>query len=527
MSSVPTIMGGLFTVAVIFGPGLLLLILGIRGRLILDDPRCAKCRHDLKTFGERHAKCPECGASLGRRGAVAFGSRQRRPVLIIVGAVLMVLAPLVMVGASLLIARPAVAQAAAARAAQGQAAAAAVVTWASVSNGQLAAAVPSSFGDGMLFAEINARIRAKGLSESELGDVVESFIRALPPDFPPAHRFAVQSRSEALIASLVGHPALSREQRERLVLAWTGPTPVAMRSRVREDTTAVYSFYGVGMPSVGLNRVMRFKEVRVDGVPVVRETPAAPRTTRERRDLPLLAPGTHTIEFDVEWVAIAGEIFLRHDPSAVASFGSGAQLMSSGDAMNSLPESSPLFERLDAIPDPASALNRRVAHGTELVTHTLTVFRHGEPAVTPVVDPSLRTMVRDSFTVTEAEVSRHDDGRCRLRVQVAFRVLFEVPLAIRARVEIRDRTFRSSVGTAWSEGRSLLGGETLVLEEPLDDLDPKIRYVRVVIEPALSDVRLSLDFDRAWGEEIDLGKVPVRRLDLESAPARESGQSQP
>lgn len=77
--------------------GLTLLVLGLRGRRINDHPMCRKCRFDLsgvvpagtKTAGT--SRCPECGTALDTPGAIRVGERAKRPIVIVVGVMLLLL----------------------------------------------------------------------------------------------------------------------------------------------------------------------------------------------------------------------------------------------------------------------------------------------------------------------------------------------------------------------------------------------------------------------------------------------------
>lgn len=519
MSSVSSIMAGLFTVAVIFGPGLVLLILGIRGRLLLDDPHCATCRHDLKTFGERPVKCPECGADLARRGAVRFGSRQRRPVFILIGVVLMVLAPLVIGGTSLLIARQARAQAAAAQAAQAQLLAAAAAGWTGHTPSELIAALPNNWTDRRLHEELASRIRAGSLADQEIAALAEAVIAAMPSSMPVSTRQSIQSAGGEMIGQLVIHPSIESDRLKRLIMAWTGPAEMSLRARVAEGVKPAFTLNPRGMDSSGLTRGARLRALRIDGMTLARDPTKPAGDAGDLRRLPVLPPGTHTVEFELEWVAVAGPSL--DTPSSPESVAPGRRERPRATAVTALREDSPIFERRDAIPDPPSAPIRRIAHGVEVVTRTVTVIPRGEPVVTPVVEPELRALVRGAFSVTEAGVRPRPDGSRKLRVQVGMKPLREVPLVVRARVTIGGQVFHSLVviGTATENSSSRTG--SLTIDVPVEDLDPGVTTIHVALEPALADENLAVDFDRAWGEEIDLGAVPVRRVDLESGASRE------
>jgi len=84
---------------------MLLLVAGIlaqrawRGRLVHWSPCCRACGFSLR--GHAGSACPECGANLGRAGAVTEGLRQHRRGLLACGAALSVLAGGMMVSSRL------------------------------------------------------------------------------------------------------------------------------------------------------------------------------------------------------------------------------------------------------------------------------------------------------------------------------------------------------------------------------------------------------------------------------------------
>lgn len=66
-----------------------LLTVGWRGRRVDNHPWCRKCRRDLQSLWPGAAKCPECGVDLERIDAVELGQRARRPVLAVLGALIL------------------------------------------------------------------------------------------------------------------------------------------------------------------------------------------------------------------------------------------------------------------------------------------------------------------------------------------------------------------------------------------------------------------------------------------------------
>ncbi|GEM_PF-5855477 len=65
--------------------GIWMLARGWRGKRVDNHPWCRKCRHDLNGLWPGAAKCPECGVDLERIDAVELGQRARRPVLAVIG----------------------------------------------------------------------------------------------------------------------------------------------------------------------------------------------------------------------------------------------------------------------------------------------------------------------------------------------------------------------------------------------------------------------------------------------------------
>ena len=75
--------------------GLLLLAVGLRGRLVDSRPYCRKCGfcvEGLAGTGDKGAVCPECGRSLGGAKAVRMGRRRKRSVLAGIGVLLLLVA---------------------------------------------------------------------------------------------------------------------------------------------------------------------------------------------------------------------------------------------------------------------------------------------------------------------------------------------------------------------------------------------------------------------------------------------------
>ncbi|MCY2953127.1 MAG: hypothetical protein NTU53_14280 [Planctomycetota bacterium] len=79
--------------------GVVMLVLGMRGRRIDDHPICRGCGFDLFGLPAGSVVCSECGADVKRKGAVRVGHRQRRWGLV-GGGVAVLLPVVVLLGAA-------------------------------------------------------------------------------------------------------------------------------------------------------------------------------------------------------------------------------------------------------------------------------------------------------------------------------------------------------------------------------------------------------------------------------------------
>lgn len=78
--------------AAVLVAGVVLLVVGWRGRKINDHPVCPGCGFDLVGVYPGVETCPECGAGLKRERGVRVGARRRRKVTLAAGVVLLVVA---------------------------------------------------------------------------------------------------------------------------------------------------------------------------------------------------------------------------------------------------------------------------------------------------------------------------------------------------------------------------------------------------------------------------------------------------
>lgn len=203
--------------------GVLLLVLGIRGKRLNRHPVCRDCRFDLSGQPEGTITCPECGAGLKRPRAVRIGQRRKRPVFIALGGVLTSF-PLLLIAA----------------------AAWALLTGAEIDQykplGLLLWEAKHTGATRMtsIARELNRRVTGKKLSPSQRGSVVET---ALWIQGEPAKPWC--SEWGDLIEDAKADGTLSKEDDERYrrnapVLEWTvrprvmAGDPVPVVAKVKE-----------------------------------------------------------------------------------------------------------------------------------------------------------------------------------------------------------------------------------------------------------------------------------------------------
>lgn len=81
----------MWLVVVVMLVGLVLLIVGVRGRRVGQELRCPKCEFDITTHFAAHGAvtCPECGETLREKSLALRGSKRRRPAIITLSSLLL------------------------------------------------------------------------------------------------------------------------------------------------------------------------------------------------------------------------------------------------------------------------------------------------------------------------------------------------------------------------------------------------------------------------------------------------------
>lgn len=72
--------------------GVVIVVAALVGTLRTDRPRCRRCGHCLRSFGDVLDRCPGCGVECSSGSNVRFGPRRRHPRAAAIGALLVILA---------------------------------------------------------------------------------------------------------------------------------------------------------------------------------------------------------------------------------------------------------------------------------------------------------------------------------------------------------------------------------------------------------------------------------------------------
>lgn len=483
--------------------GLALLVAGLVGRARFDDPRCAKCRYDLRTFGQRPQSCPECGADLAKPGAVAFASRVRRPWMAVVGALLLAVPVVALLGARVVASRVRPGAATVATSGPG------LVQ--GMTNVELVAAIPGPEGQQpWLWEELTRRIEVGGVSRTDAVGAADALMAQLAApstvegdldsEIGADHAAkAMRSWSDKAVAALCDTNLLDDAKRIELANAWVGPPEIDVPPRSRSVWLHLNpaASRSLGGPFRAIERVL---QVRVDGTALEESADQARRgrlSSVLTRPLSNLGVGEHTIEIDVE------QLIVQHD---MASPG--------GTTSRLTPE---LFENLERIPDAPGVEPRRLAHGVTTLVKKVAVVGADEPMRSSFVDDSRRAEVQQTFKVEQAVVRARQGAGVRVTIKLdPGKPPDGVPILVTPVLVVGERKERgTTIGIRGHKGGYRMNGSpTLTFELP--ELDPSVTSVDLVLEPELMDeFRGKAGWERVWGEPIRIEQIRLERRDLE------------
>ncbi|MEX0655405.1 MAG: hypothetical protein WD534_03265 [Phycisphaeraceae bacterium] len=474
----------------VFPVGVWLFWWGWRGRPQFGEPRCGKCGYDLRTVSYTDGapkQCPECGADLGGRGAVRFGTHRRRPAWMIAGAVLaMPLLLAVVVGGGLLswsyTVRSSVSSSHTAQINNPAANR-------SKATAQLITDLATTADEPWTWQELERRHDAGNLSPAE----VEGAVAALIAHLQARHATAPHSHQplhwvDTFLQKVRQSGELTDRQLGELYEAFYGPAPEILirplaRPGQRHRFTVSYERHW-NLPGVKL--VYALREVRREGQPLPmtdigsNQHPDERSTTGSgyvRSHVPLdLPPG----EYELVFVVDAG-VMAERTP----------------------------FAGRGGMPGQAARWVSPAHVWTYEVPVTVRLVEEGEPIVPVVTDAALGDLSADMLSVERALVRAEEQG-VSLHVMLVSEAASPHALSYRVRAELTDGTsldlgrFLRYGGDRWQQTRAA----TLPAGWPAD-----VNALDLHFEPDVGPAEQRLDVFEVWGRPHVIRNVPVERYD--------------
>jgi hypothetical protein len=469
-------------VAAVFGANLL--VKGIRGVATFSEPRCAKCKYDLRgSFPNAPSNCPECGAELSRPSAVTWGKNVRQPRMIRIGAVLLII-PALVFGSMLL-----------ATMRRG------MLTNRSASNASLIASLAKTADSPWDWQELQRRYSTGSLDNSGAAQAIDQLIAFLSKKSRPANNGPLHW-AEPFIAAANAGGAMSLEQHKRLAQAYYG-TSATVVTNPRASAGKPLHFrltYGGHWDLPGDDFVYALKAVKLeDGrvLTAVSEYDSVARRGKASPDLDLLSgddswsidgdvitqdlvPGEHTLTFVTD-IAVVGKNSVRKTSSNRP-----------GQAANW----------------PAGGLRWSVETPVKV-----TVVGAGKPAIPMVTDASLDPGAVLRF----AAKAVRSEGRGK-----GSHVSVELVDAVHMAVPVSADLFLRMGGREYPAGWVVLTSNNSRLNQMAADTDgplpPDVTAIDIVLRPNASHAEESAGIEHVWGKPIEMKGLPLKRLDIAPAP---------
>jgi len=458
-----------------------LLTLGVRGRWRRCEPRCATCGQMVGRHEVVDAKrCPECGHDLASIGGVRFFERRLRPLLIVLGLVLFVLALAAPAAAAIVIRQSSVPRKFTQRPTSElldllHGPPSSDRTWMLVELAQRAQPMAAGVGAN----GPGARTPLTRADFERFLDLVESLKASDPLLFDP--------QLATLLALANDQRLLTGERMRRIADAWF-PTNqvVSMRPIVRRGTTLTLAGRGHDVPgALPIECHAWIQAPAIDGAPIrpigapIDEASWIPLGSSTL--LPVTAePGSHRLAARLRReLHFAGHASRgNRPPSPGAAPNTGTGVLFADEATIEIPfeviaEHAPSFLPLESPPSMRSAVRSACRVGEVAIDHTsnpAVCVVHGSVHVDAVKD------LRMSFDVVVVV-----DGR-------------EVPLGS---IMTHGHAKGSSSVTALGAGQ---------MPWP----DPVPTTVSVIFRPAPKYAETEHGAISVWGEPIEIKDVPVR-----------------
>ena len=455
--------------------GATLFIRGWIGSPLLSEPRCAKCRYDLRGYAAAPPTvCTECGADLTKPGAVRWGEYRRRPRLMWVGAPMLVL-PALAVAASLV------------------ATARGVRLDRPLTNAGLIANLAKTANQPWDWQELERRYAAGRLSNEEAARAIDQLIAGLNSTPGAAGQPLTWSGNFLARADAAG--AVSDEQYLRLAHAFYGSQPVVRApARARQGQWFLFALdYGGHWDLPGVQFVKALRAVKLpDGreLPIIHQYDLEAEQGKGKPNLDLLSRGgVFPVDGKVRLDLPTGE----HELTFVVD----AALLNRG----TVPQVA--HDR----PGQARRWPRGRVRWSVDVPVKVTVVPAAQSPIEVVTDPALDP--RAGITVKSARVTRRGQLRQmvvemdfgRPRVPLSFDVVFRVT--------------GQEYGAGWHVVTAQRSSGTQQACD-FESLPPDVKTLDVILRPHPKYAENVAGAEKVWGREVTLTNVPVQRYDLDA-----------
>ncbi len=454
--------------------GVVLIVVGFRGRSSWSNPYCMKCKYDLRGRApEETASCPECGADLAGRKAVGFVRHGRRSKLIVLG-VCVILLPFVLGAVSLF--------------AMWQFSSTGSHNLSGQANSAVLAYIQNHMDDSRGWDELADRIRNGTLSAAEaeraLRDLTQNMVAQRPNGWNEYLYWLDEFLEAGYNAGLFSDAAVID-----FIDAYLGKAPRieplgrVLIGRRKLDVEVYFGSLG-GMQSdinLPLEMLWVIDRVTIGGEPVELQYNDGAENGYGYATvvLPELSPGDYELEVTLD-VAIVESRYLVG------------------------------FDKGKASPDDWPAA---IGRGPVSAKTKLTVRGMADEPVSLSIDPSLDPGA-DGLRVKHLVV-QPERGKHRVTLELEVKDGLQTVLSYDVAIELGGQ--RHGLKSMYYHGRQNRQRSYRGLEQTLllDELDESVTTADVILTPNPHHVFDRSEIDAVWGEPIVLEGVPMKRYDVQ------------
>ena len=461
--------------AALFGIGLL--IHGVWGVPVKSEPRCARCKYDLRgTYPNGGKQCPECGADLTHPQAVLSIRYTKQLRQAVTGGVIAGLAILVMLTMAL----------------------SAIVgfEWPDLEpNSWVIARLATPREASSACYALEQRYNQGKLSKEEIAATVEHLITRICAEGDEVHR-GMWCWGDRYVGQLISDGAIADRQLARLCRAYYNAAPrVVVRRRVRQGQLLPFQVSIRGVRDLpGSQQIIALRQVELDGQQDLNPLYADNNPEAARDPHCLSGHGLEAIRGRIRVDAPVGrhELQFDFDVGAVPAY----KRFRAG-VVQYLPG------QVDMWPTP----NYR---WSTTVTATVTVVGPDEDVIELIDDPGLGPAKNKEISVLGVTTRLYRGkvlGRIRLErsEKATTPVSFDVLLRVEDKEYPAGHLIRIGGTSNWSDPSILVGS-----------LAPGIGSADVVLRPSRDRaMHWPPEAERIWGKTIEFLDVPIERGDLE------------